>query len=165
MVYNNLSIIVAVSENNVIGKNNQLIWRISEDLKRFKSLTMGHHIIMGRKTWESIGRPLPGRVNVVVSRNSDFSAEGVTVVDSLAKAIEFAKKDSELFVVGGGELYRQALPLAKKLYITRVHKEFEGDTFFPEIDDKVWRVESEEIKKPAEKDGLTYSFINYVRID
>jgi dihydrofolate reductase len=159
-----ISIIVAVAENNVIGRDNQLIWHISEDLKRFKELTMGHHIIMGRKTWESIGRPLPGRKSIIVSRNANFKAEGAAVAGSLLEAIDYAKNDTEVFIIGGGEIYRGALPLAHKLYLTKVHRRFEGDVFFPEIDTMKWKVELEKKGKPTEIDGLEYTFINYVRI-
>lgn len=160
----NISIIVAIAENNVIGSNNQLIWHIPSDLKRFKSLTMGHHIIMGRKTWESIGRPLPGRQSIVVTRNINFSVDGAKVVHSLSEAIELAKSDSEIFIVGGGELYRQALPLANKLYLTKVHKVFEGDVLFPPIDYSQWQELSSEKGKPTEKDGLEYTYVDLVKI-
>lgn len=159
-----ISIIVAVAENNVIGKNNDLIWHIPGDLKRFKSLTMGHHIIMGRKTWESIGRPLPGRVSIVVTRNTAFQAEGALVAHSLEQALEMVKDDNEAFIIGGGQLYRDALPLANRLYLTKVHRSFEGDVSFPSIDEKQWRETSSEKAKPTEKDGLEYSYVNLERI-
>ena len=161
MPTNTISIIVAIASNNAIGNNNQLIWHIPEDLKRFKALTMGHHIIMGRKTWESIGRPLPGRTSIVVTRDPHYKAEGCTIANSLEQAIELSRDDSEIFVIGGGELYAQALPLASKLYVTHVHREFEGDTFFPAIDYNQWM--AVEKQEPAEKDGLGYSFVNYVK--
>jgi len=159
----NLSIIVAVAENNIIGDNNQLIWYIPDDLKRFKSLTMGHHIIMGRKTWESIGRPLPGRKSIVVTRNINFKADGALVANSLPQALEMAKDDDEAFIIGGGELYQQALPLASRLYLTKVHKHFEGDVAFPDIDYTEWHQISSEKGKPNAKDGLEYSFVNLER--
>ncbi|MFO8021775.1 MAG: dihydrofolate reductase [Perlabentimonas sp.] len=159
----NLSIIVAVAENNVIGDNNQLIWYIPDDLKRFKALTMGHHIIMGRKTWESIGRPLPGRKSIVVTRNKNFKADGAQVANSLPQALEMAKDDDEAFIIGGGELYQQALPLASRLYLTKVHKHFEGDVTFPEIESTEWRELSAEKGKPTAKDGLEYSFVKLER--
>ena len=159
-----ISIIVAVAENNIIGANNQLIWHLSDDLKRFKALTTGHSIIMGRKTFESIGRPLPNRHNIVVSRNKSLQIEGCTVVSSLQDAIALCVEDSEVFVIGGGELYRQALPLASKLYLTKVHKSFEGDTFFPEIDMNEWREVYSEKAKPTDTDGLEFTFINLERI-
>jgi len=160
----NISIIVAIAENNVIGSNNQLIWHIPSDLKRFKSLTMGHHMIMGRKTWDSIGRPLPGRQSIVVTHNKEFSIDGAKVAHSLSEAIELAKSDNEIFIVGGGELYRQALPLANKLYLTKVHKAFDGDVLFPAIDYSQWRVVSSEKGKPTEKVGLEYTYVDLVRI-
>ncbi len=160
----NISIIVAIAENNVIGSNNQLIWHIPSDLKRFKSLTMGHNMIMGRKTWDSIGRPLPGRQSIVVTHNKEFSIDGAKVAHSLSEAIELAKSDNEIFIVGGGELYRQALPLANKLYLTKVHKAFDGDVLFPAIDYSQWRVVSSEKGKPTEKDGLEYTYVDLVRI-
>jgi dihydrofolate reductase len=164
MIYKNLSIIVAIAENNVIGANNQLIWHISEDLKRFKALTTGHCVVMGRKTFESIGKPLPKRTNIVISRNRNLVIDGCTVVSSLEEAVGACGIDEEIFIIGGGELYRQALPLAKKLYITKVHREFVGDTFFPEIDYSQWSEVLREKGKPTENDGLEYTFVNYERI-
>lgn len=158
-----ISIVVAVAENNVIGNNNQLIWHIPGDLKRFKALTMGHHIIMGRKTWESIGRPLPGRTSVVVTRNKNYQAEGAQVVHSLDEAIRFASADSEVFIIGGGELYQQALPVASKLYLTKVHRGYEGDVSFPEISPDEWQEVRSETVKPTETDGLEYTFVDLER--
>lgn len=131
--------IVATSKNSVIGQSGDLPWRIKEDLQRFKRLTMGHSIVMGRKTFESIGRALPGRHSVVVSRNPHFSAEGATVVASVEKALEHCRLVSdiwgeEVFVIGGGELYRQTLELADRIELTLIEKEISGDTFYPELD-------------------------------
>jgi dihydrofolate reductase len=158
-----ISIIVAVAENEAIGYDNHLLWHISEDLKRFKSLTLGHHVIMGRKTFESVGKPLPGRVNVVISRQDNYSANGCLVAKSLEDALALAKQDSEAFIIGGGELYKQALPLTDKIYLTRVHAGFAGDTFFPELNLAEWTTESVTKGKPANDDGLGYTFINLVR--
>lgn len=158
----NISIIVAVAENWVIGGNNQLLWHISEDLKRFKSLTSGHSIIMGRKTFESIGRPLPNRKNIVVSRNANLVIDGCFIVNSLNEALEITKGENEVFVVGGGELYRQALPLANKLYLTTIHKNFEGDTTFPAINFNEWNLVLEQKGNPT-ADGLGYTFLDYIR--
>ncbi|MCC8088401.1 MAG: dihydrofolate reductase [Rikenellaceae bacterium] len=133
-----VSIIVAIARNGVIGSGNKLIWHIPEDLKRFKTITYGHPVIMGRKTFESIGRPLPGRTNVVVSRNPDFNPEGCVTVDSLDKAIARFTPEEEIFIIGGGEIYRQAMPIADKLYITEVLHDFEGDTYFPDINKEKW---------------------------
>lgn len=150
------SIIVAVAQNGVIGCHNRLIWHISEDLKRFKALTMGCPIIMGRKTYESIGKPLPGRHNIVVSRNESFEAQGVTVVRSIEEALSLHDTQTEVFVIGGGEIYKQALPLSDRIYLTRVDQTPSGDTFFPEIDSDKWR----EVKR-EDRDG--FSFIDYHR--
>lgn len=154
-----ISIIVAVAKNNVIGCANKLIWHISEDLKRFKALTSGHPVVMGRRTYESIGRPLPGRTNVVVSRQSDLVIEGVVVADSLERALQIAKDSpggEEVFVIGGDQIYRQSLPLADKIYYTLVEQEPEGDAYFEPIKASHWQIESLE-----KHDG--YSFINYTR--
>jgi len=158
-----ISIIVAVAENQVIGFDNHLLWHISEDLKRFKCLTLGHHVIMGRKTYESVGKPLPGRINIVVSRQENLTVEGCLVAKSLEEALELAKQDSELFIIGGGDIYKQALPIADKIYFTRVHAGFPGDTFFPELNLSEWATESVTKGKPANDDGLGYTFINFVR--
>jgi dihydrofolate reductase len=159
-----ISIIVAIAENNVIGDNNQLIWHIPGDLKRFKALTMGHHIIMGRKTWESIGRALPGRISIVISRNPNYLAKGAIVVTSLEDALAKAQLDNEVFIIGGAQIYEQALPLANKIYLTQIHKSFEGDVSFPNIDKNLWKQVSSEKGKPTETDGLEYSYIDLFRI-
>lgn len=158
----NISIIVAVAENWVIGGNNQLIWHISEDLKRFKALTSGHCIVMGRKTFESIGHPLPNRRNIVITHNADFSVYGCEVVNSLDEALSVTGNEEEIFIVGGGKLYRQTLPLANKLYLTKVHKEFEGDVTFPQITFNEWSLVLEEKGNPTDN-GLGYTFQEFVR--
>jgi len=158
-----ISIIVAVAENNVIGQGNRLIWHISEDLKRFKNLTTGHHIIMGRKTYESIGKALPNRISVVISRNKNLIAPGCIVVDSLQKAFEISREDSEVFIIGGGEIYKQALPFTDKIYLTKVEANFAGDTFFPPINHDEWNFESIDKTKPTVDGELEYSFINLIR--
>ena len=136
--------IAAIDENNVLGKDNQLIWHLPEDLMRFKRLTTGHAIIMGRKTFESLPKALPNRHNIVVTRNQDYSKDGITVCNSLEAAIECAKDDKQPFVIGGGQIYEQAIELASKIELTRIHSQFEGDVFFPEIDLKKWFVKKEE---------------------
>ncbi|HOC35935.1 MAG TPA: dihydrofolate reductase [Tenuifilaceae bacterium] len=156
-----ISIVVATSENRVIGKNNQLLWHISEDLKRFKKLTTGHTVIMGRKTFESIGQPLPNRHNIVISRSEGLKFEGCTAAKSLADALEIASTDEEVFIIGGGEVYRQALPLAERIYLTLVHANYEGDTFFPALNPNEWKVVREEKVSPTEGPGI--SFLDYVR--
>jgi dihydrofolate reductase len=156
-----LSIIAAVSENNALGKENKLLWHLPADLKRLKSLTMGHHLIMGRKTFESLGKPLPGRPHVIISRQKNYQPDGVTVVDSLEKAIEFAKHDDQAFVFGGGEIYRLALPFVKKIYLTRVKALFVGDTYFPELISDEWKMVKCESYLPDEKNLFYYSFEEY----
>ncbi|MCX6755996.1 MAG: dihydrofolate reductase [Candidatus Nomurabacteria bacterium] len=132
------SIIVAISKNNAIGKDNTLLWNIPDDLKHFKEITSGHTIIMGRKTFESIGRPLPNRRNIIITRDASYTHEGTEVVNSLIKALDACKYEDEVFIIGGGEVYKQTLPFADKLYVTHVEKEFDADTFFPEIKSTEW---------------------------
>jgi dihydrofolate reductase len=158
-----ISIIVAVSENGVIGKDNQLLWRLPDDLKRFKQLTLGHPMIMGRKTFDSIGKPLPGRTSIVITRNPDFFIEGVIRVNSLEEAIFKARETGtdEAFVIGGGEIYKQALPLSDRLYVTEVKTDMDGDTYF-EITDKDMWMETERIAHEAdERHKLRFDFVNY----
>lgn len=133
-----LSLIAAVAANGVIGAENRLLWHISEDLRHFKMTTAGHSVLMGRKTWESLGRPLPGRRNIVITRQQGYGAAGCEVVGSLDEALALCAGEEEVFVIGGGEVYRQALPRASRLYLTLVHREYEGDTFFPEVDPEEW---------------------------
>lgn len=160
-----LTIIVAEGENNAIGKDNDLIWHLSDDLKRFKSLTNGHHIIMGRKTFESFPKPLPNRTHIVITRQKDYKApDGVIIVNSLEDALDAARKDKQPFIIGGGEIYKQAMPLVDKLEITRVHASFENaDTFFPEIDETIWKEVSRITHDADEKHAYTFSFITYVK--
>ena len=160
-----LTIIVAAGENNAIGKDNDLIWYLSDDLKRFKRLTNGHHIIMGRKTFESFPKPLPNRIHVVITRQKDYKApDGVIVVNSLADALDAARKDDNPFIIGGGEIYKQAMPLADKLEITRVHATFDdADTFFPEIDSSVWSEIDRVTHDADENHKHAFSFITYLR--
>ena len=134
-----LSIIVAMSRNRVIGSKGAIPWRLPGELKRFRAITMGHHLIMGRRTWESIGRPLPGRTSVIVTRQSGYRASGAMVAHSLDEAIAACRGDDEIFVIGGAELYAQALPRASRLYLTVLEAEIEGDTWMPEIDASIWR--------------------------
>jgi dihydrofolate reductase len=151
-----ISIIVAMAKNRVIGANNALPWHLSSDLKRFKALTMGHHIIMGRKTFESIGRILPGRTNVVITRNESYRHAGLIIAHSLTDALALCAGDDELFVIGGEQLYREALRLADRVYLTSIDKEFEGDSFFPEIEHAAWRSISQE-KFRDETAGFAYT--------
>jgi len=155
-----VSLIAAVAENGVIGRSGRLPWRLSADLRRFKRLTMGHAIVMGRKTWESIARPLPGRRMVVVSRQADYRADDVTVVASLDEALQLARNagDEEVFVIGGAEIYRQALPLAQRLYLTRVCASVDGDTFFPKWDTSGWQQVASERHAADAKNDHAYCF-------
>ena len=156
-----LSCIVAMSENFVIGRDNTLPWYLPADLRRFKALTMGHHLIMGRKTYDSIGRPLPGRTSVVLSRNPEFAADSVIAVDSFSTALERTAGDSEVFVTGGESLYELALPRADRLYLTYVHAEVEGDTYFPDRSLGRWRLVEEEDHPADERHAYPYSFRVY----
>ena len=155
----NLSLIVAFANNHVIGINNTLPWHLPEDLKRFRALTTGHHIIMGRKTYESLGRLLPGRTTVIVTRNRAYKAEGALIAHSLQAALMLCANDAEPFVIGGAELYKDGLKLATKLYITEVSAEFAGDAFFPEIDLEEWILV--EKKSLVSANGLQYSDLIY----
>jgi dihydrofolate reductase len=159
-----LTIIVAAAENDAIGKNNQLIWHLSDDLKRFKSLTNGHHIIMGRKTFESFPKPLPNRTHVVITRQENYKVpNGVIVVNSLENAIEISKQDTQPFIIGGGEIYNQALKIADKIELTRVHQNFEADTFFPKIDDSIWKETNNVYHVKDEKNEFDFSYITYIK--
>ncbi|MCB4806731.1 dihydrofolate reductase [Tamlana sp. 62-3] len=160
----NLTIIVAAAENNAIGKGNKLIWHLSDDLKRFKALTSGHHIIMGRKTFESFPKPLPNRTHIVITRQKNYEVpSGVIVVNNLQDAIDAAKSDSQPFIIGGGEIYKQALTFASKIELTRVHHSFEADTFFPEIDESIWKETANTLHKKDAEHDYEFSFITYER--
>lgn len=158
-----VSIIVAVAQNGVIGDDNKLIWHISEDLKRFKAITTGHPVVMGRKTFESLGRPLPNRENVVVTRNPHYFAEGVTIADSLGEAIGMFPADEEVFVIGGAEVYRQAMVLADRFYLTEVCRDYEGDTRFPEWNREEWELVSEEYHERGAEFPYPFVFLDYKR--
>ena len=161
-IINGLTLIVAVGENDAIGKDNQLIWHLSDDLKRFKSLTNGHHIIMGRKTFESFPKPLPNRTHIVISRQDNYKVpDGVIVVNNLEDALDAAKNDTQPFVIGGGEIYRQAMPLADKIELTRVHESFDADTFFPKIDNTIWKETSNTFHNKDEHHDYAFSFLTY----
>jgi len=160
-----ISIIVAVSSNWAIGKDNDLLWHIPNDLKWFKKHTSGNPVIMGKKTWESLPfRPLPKRKNVIISDNVADCFEGCTTVGSIAEAIETMDHDKENFIMGGGSVYKQFLPLANRLYLTRVHQEFEGDIFFPEVDFSQWKEEFREEHPQSEENPLGYTFLILERI-
>ena len=160
-----LTIIVAAGENDAIGKDNDLIWHLSDDLKRFKSLTNGHHIIMGRKTFESFPKPLPNRTHIVITRQKDYKApEGVIIVNNLDDALDAARNDKQPFIIGGGEIYKQSMALANKIELTRVHSSFENaDTYFPEIDETQWKEVGRSTHDADEKHAHAFSFVTYLR--
>ena len=158
-----LAIVAAYSVNRVIGYRKLIPWHLPADLKRFKTLTMGHHLLMGRKTFESIGQPLPGRTTVVITHRQDWTSEGVLVAHSVGEALEIARTDEEPFIAGGEEIYRQTLEIASRLYLTLVHKPFEGDTYFPEIDNSAWQLLSREDWNADGNNPCAYSFLIYER--
>lgn len=159
-----ISIIVAIAENNAIGRNNKLLWHISEDLKRFKRITLGHKVIMGRNTFLSLPvRPLAGRTNIVISDQPEEKFKGCITVYSINEALEICHHDEECFVIGGGMIYRQFFRYAKKLYITRIFKSYDADTFFPEINFDEWNEIEREIYGPDSKNEFSYAFIIYER--
>jgi dihydrofolate reductase len=159
-----ISLIWAMDENRVIGLHNQLPWRLPEDLKFFKRVTMGHPIAMGRKTYESIGKPLPGRENIVITRDENYSPDGCVVMNSIEEFMKYAgEKDDEVFVIGGAEIFKEVLPKADKLYLTMIHEQFEGDTFFPVFDIDKWELETREIGLKDEKNPYDYEFLIYKR--
>ena len=157
-----INIIVAVAENGVIGDKNSLLWHISEDLRYFKRITSGHPVVMGRKTYESLGRPLPNRTNVVITR-SDIQIDGCTVVHSIEEAVGMFPAGEEIFIIGGAQIYAQALPIADRFYLTRVHRAYEGDTHFPEWDESQWRQVSREHFDRGEKFDAPFTFEVYER--
>jgi dihydrofolate reductase len=154
-------LIAAIAENNAIGKNNELLWHLPNDFKRFKETTSGHYIIMGRKTFESFPKPLPNRTHVIITRQKDYQYEGCIVVPDLEKAIAVCPTNEAIFVIGGGEIYAQSIPLADQLDITRVHHTFEADTYFPEIDPNIWELTAEKSNWKDEKHLFDYSFQTY----
>lgn len=153
-------LIVAVSTNNVIGKNYQLLWHLPNDLKFFKNCTWASVVIMGRKTFESVNKPLPGRLNIVITSNPNWKADQVTVAGSLEHAIQIATDQhfKEIFIIGGGEIYKQAMPLVQRQYITRVHTEIDGDTFFAPVDTQKWKLITQQDFSKDEKHAFDYSF-------
>ena len=159
-----ITIIAAASENNVIGKDNKLIWHLSEDLKHFKELTKGHHVIMGRKTFESMPKALPNRTNVIITRNRNYTADNAIVVQSLDDALKISKKDSQPFIIGGGEIYKMAMSIADRIELTRVHADFEGDAFFPEIELSEWKEVKIDKRKKDENHNYDFTFIRYDKI-
>lgn len=161
-----LSIIVATANNNVIGKDNNLLWHISEDLKRFKEITSGNTIIMGRKTFESLPGILPNRKHIVITRDENFRVDSdmVEVIHSLDEVLyKYENSTEENFIIGGGEIYKATLPFAKKLYLTKVKKDFDGDTIFPNINEDEWKIDFNSEEKLDPKSGLKFEFINLIK--
>lgn len=155
-----------MGEKNEIGSDNQLLWHLPKDLKHFKDLTSGHPIIMGRKTFESIGKPLPNRTNIVISRKKDWFQEGILIVGSIKEAMKFAKKiDENIFIIGGGNIYEQTMEIADKLEVTLVKANLEADTFFPKINSKIWKKANEVCHEKDEKHDYEFCFQTYERID
>jgi dihydrofolate reductase len=161
-----ITIIAAIAKNNALGKNNDLIWHLPADLKRFKKVTTGHHILMGRNTFESIGRPLPNRTTIIITKNENYVQEGCLIANSVEQAIEMAHEDNQIFIIGGAQVYEYAMKhdFADALDITLVHHEFDADVYFPEIDPSIWeRVEREDFIAD-ERNKFDYSFIRYKKI-
>jgi dihydrofolate reductase len=158
-----LSLIAAVSKNNIIGNDNKLIWHLPADLAHFKKITSGHSIIMGRKTYESIGRPLPNRRNIIVTRQEFFSVEGCEIMGSLQEAVDSCLNEEEVFIIGGGDIFTQVLHAADKIYLTRIYKDFEGDAKFPELNFSEWKLMKYMRHHADEKNPYEYSFSEYIR--
>lgn len=159
-----ISIIAAVAQNNVIGGGNNLLWHIREDLMRFKRITSGHPVVMGRKTFESLGKALPGRRNVVITRNGSFAAENCETAGSLEEALDLFPDSEEVFVIGGGEVYSQAMECAGRMYITVVYRDYEGDTYFPAIDENQWEETGREYHERGESFPYPFEYIDYRRV-
>ncbi|OVE63242.1 dihydrofolate reductase [Chryseobacterium mucoviscidosis] len=159
------TIVVAMGEKNEIGFENQLLWHLPKDLKHFKEITSGHPVIMGRKTYESIGKPLPNRTNIVVSRKTDWFEEGILIVGSIKEAVKFAKKiDEEVFIIGGGKIYEQTMDVVDKLEVTLVKTDLEADTFFPKIDPRIWKKTEEICHEKDEKNQYDFCFQTFERV-
>jgi dihydrofolate reductase len=158
-----ISIIAAMDRNRLIGSNNQLPWHLPADLAHFKAVTMGKPVIMGRKTYESIGRPLPGRTNIVLTRSAGFQPEGVLVAESLEKAFEYVVAEDEAMIIGGSSVYEHALPLADRLYLTYVENSYQGDAWFPDFDIEEWRLIASEEHRADAKNSSDYRFVTYQR--
>lgn len=158
-----VTLIAAAAENNELGKDKDLVWHLPDDFKRFKELTTGHHIIMGRKTFETFPKPLPKRTHVVITRKKDYKPEGAIVVHSLEKALEIAKEDPQPFVIGGGEIYKLSLAQADKIELTRVHGTFDADTYFPDFDEKEWKLTNSNFHPKDEKHDYAFTYLTYER--
>ena len=159
-----ITLIAAIGKNSELGKDNDLIWHLPNDLKRFKKVTDGHHVIMGRKTYESLGRPLPNRTNIIITRNTNYTANGCVIVNSLQAAIEAAKDDKNPFILGGAQIYKQAIEIADVLDLTRVDASLDADAFFPEIDVNIWKEVNREEHSKDENHKYNYSFVTYKKV-
>ncbi|NJM79474.1 MAG: dihydrofolate reductase [Flavobacterium sp.] len=160
------TIIAAAAENNALGKDNDLVWHLPNDFKRFKALTTNHFIIMGRKTFESFPKPLPNRIHIIITRQKEYIVpEGCLVVSSLEKAMDLCPKEEENFIIGGGQIYKQSIKLANKIELTRVHTTVEADTFFPEINEKEWKLTTSEFHPKDEKHKFDFTYLTYIRKD
>ena len=157
-----ITIIAAAGSNNELGKDNDLVWHLPDDFKRFKKLTTGHHIIMGRKTFQSFPKPLPNRIHIVITRNTNYHPEGAIIVHSMTEALELSKDDDQAFIIGGGEIYKLGMKIADKIELTRVNSSFEADTFFPEIPSDDWKLISEEFHLKDEKHKFDFSYQTFV---
>ncbi len=157
-----VSIVVAIAQNNAIGKDNQLLWHLPKDLKHFKDITSGHTVIMGRKTYESVGKPLPNRRNIIITRQN-IVINGCEVVNSIEEALKLCTGEAEVFIVGGAEIYKQAMTLTDRIYLTIVHQEFDADTYFPEIKENIWKETERQDHESDEKHLFPYSFITLER--
>lgn len=158
-----VSVVVAIAENNAIGKDNQLLWHLPADLKHFKQITTGHTIIMGRKTYDSIGRPLPNRRNIVMTRTSGLQIPGVEVTANMEEALALCADEEEVFIIGGAEIYKSTMDITNRIYLTRVHQSYEADAFFPEIDFNLWNETEVEKHLPDEKNHVAYTFSTLLR--
>ncbi|TRO64136.1 dihydrofolate reductase [Christiangramia sabulilitoris] len=158
-----ITIIAAAAENNALGKENGLVWHLPDDFKRFKRLTSGHHIIMGRKTFESFPKLLPDRTHVIITRKEDYHPEGTIVVHSLEEALRVSKLDEQPFIIGGGEIYKMGMDKADRLELTRVHGEFDADTYFPEIDESKWDLIKEQFHEKDDKHDYAFTYLTYER--
>ncbi|WP_218598247.1 dihydrofolate reductase [Polaribacter sp. NJDZ03] len=160
-----ITIIAAIAKNNALGKDNDLIWHLPADLKRFKKVTSGHHILMGRNTFESIGKPLPNRTTIIITRNKEYFKDGCLIANSIEEAIEMVENKDEIFIIGGAQIYKETIEknLADRLDITLVHHEFEADVFFPEIDLTIWEEASIENFIADEKNKFDFSFVSYTK--
>jgi dihydrofolate reductase len=154
-----VSSVVAISENNAIGKDNKLLWYLPTDLKHFKQITNGQTIIMGRKTFDSMGKPLPNRRNIVITRNPDLKLDGAEVTNSVAEALSLCKTEKEVFIIGGAEIYKQAMDQTNRIYLTKVHQRFDADAYFPELDMTKWVETAREEHQPDEKNNIAFTFL------